>query len=127
MIISQQMQGPVQSKLTQLANLAMTDCPGLAPGSFERDYDLAEKEPARGESITVWKGKYIGLPIESEESSIQLTNGPVIGKHEMDLGLLLTESAQTAGDNPPQLLSCWLRRSSFPPDVDPSHLTVASC
>jgi hypothetical protein len=45
----------------------------------------------------------------------------------MDFRPLLTESVQTAGDHPSQLLSRRTRRPSFPPDVDPSHLTASSC
>ena len=55
MIIAQQVQGAVQREFTQLANLAMSEGLGLAPGAVEGDDDLAEKAPSRWQLITVWK------------------------------------------------------------------------
>jgi hypothetical protein len=45
----------------------------------------------------------------------------------VDFGVLDADPPQTAGDHAPQRLSRGPRRSSFPPNVDPSHLLAASC
>jgi len=55
MIISQQMQGSVQRKFTQLANFTVPKHPGLMPGAVEGDDNLTEKLSSRRKLVTIRK------------------------------------------------------------------------
>ena len=46
MIIAQQVEGPVQCELTQLANLAVSEAVRLLSRTIERYHDLTEESPA---------------------------------------------------------------------------------
>ena len=65
-------------------------------------------------------GRYRGTAVE-------FAYGLVAGENEVDLGILCAQLPQTAGYHLPQCFSCRLSRSSIPPDVDPCHLSAASC
>lgn len=117
----------MQCKLTQLANLAVSKVFSLTPGTVERDHDLAQKEPPRGELIAIRKRKYIGRSVIAEEPLVQLTNRRVASENEMNLGVIDIEAAQTADNNSPQLLSRGSRRFSLPPYVDSSRQCASSC
>ena len=127
MIIAQQVEGSVQCELTQLANLAVTEALRLLSGAVERDHDLTEESSARGEHVSIGEGKHIGLPVDPKESSIELANRLIAGEDEMNLCVGFAELLKTTADHTSQPFSCGSRRSSFPPDVDPSHLSAASC
>ncbi len=127
MIIAQQVQGSVQGQLTELANLAMSEGLGLTPGAVTRDDDLTEKASPGRQIVTVRKREDIGRPVDIAEPPIQLAYGLVAGENEVDLGILCAQSPETVGNHLSQRFSCRLSRPSIPPDVDPCHLSAASC
>ena len=101
MIIAQQVQRPMQRELAQFANLAMPKGFGLTPGAVEGDHDLAQKESSRGEFVAIRKRKHVGRSVDAEEPAVQLANGLVTSENDVNLGILITESAQTAVDHSP--------------------------
>ena len=127
MIIAQQVQGSVQGQLTELANLAVFEGLGLTPGTVTRDDDLTEKASPGRQIVTIRKREDIRRSVDIAEPPIQLPYDLVAGENDVDLGISYAQSLETVGNHLSQRSSCGLSRPSIPPDVDPCHLSAASC
>jgi hypothetical protein len=96
MIISQEMEGPVENQLGNFTDLVVAQGLCLPLGGIERDDDLAQQSETGRQFIAIRKRQHVGRMVFPTIPPVELANPFITGDQDVDLGGLDVEPIQTA-------------------------------